>query len=59
MLGLDLDDPDEAVVRFAFDAAQRRAAWLRVVHGWSLPVSHGYGAAMDVGLNEELAGRIR
>ncbi|MFI6559402.1 universal stress protein [Streptomyces sp. NPDC050534] len=59
VLGLDLENPGEAVIRFAFEAAQHREARLKVVHGWSLPVSHGYGAAMDVGLDEELAERIR
>lgn len=59
VLGLDLENPGEAVIRFAFESAQRRGARLKVVHGWSLPGSHGYGAAMDVGRNEELAERIR
>ncbi|MFJ9535866.1 universal stress protein [Streptomyces sp. NPDC101225] len=59
VLGIDLEQPGESVIRFAFEAAQRRAAGLRVVHGWSLPASRGYGAAMDVGLNEEQAGLIR
>ncbi|MFC3571979.1 universal stress protein [Streptomyces yaanensis] len=35
VLGLDLKDPHEAVIELAFDAASRRAARLRVVHGWS------------------------
>jgi nucleotide-binding universal stress UspA family protein len=59
VLGLDLEHPDDTVIGFAFDAAQRRAAGLRVVHGWSLPASYGYGAAMDVGLNEELGEQVR
>ncbi|GGW42917.1 hypothetical protein GCM10010503_19310 [Streptomyces lucensis JCM 4490] len=33
VVGFDLDGTDEAVLRFAFDAASRRAAALRVVHG--------------------------
>jgi nucleotide-binding universal stress UspA family protein len=37
VLGLDLADPHDAVIEFAFAAASRRAAGLRVVHGWSLP----------------------
>jgi nucleotide-binding universal stress UspA family protein len=37
VLGLDLADPHDAVVEFAFAAASRRAAGLRVVHGWNLP----------------------
>ncbi|MFI9152446.1 universal stress protein [Streptomyces sp. NPDC053367] len=37
VLGLDLYRPHDAVLEFAFDAASRRAAELRVVHGWSRP----------------------
>jgi nucleotide-binding universal stress UspA family protein len=33
VVGVDLDRPDDAVLEFAFDAASRRAARLRVVHG--------------------------
>ncbi|MGP3948983.1 universal stress protein [Streptomyces sp. 7N604] len=43
VLGLDLTRPCDEVIEFAFDAAARRAAVLRVVHGWSLPPIHGYG----------------
>ncbi|MEI5525629.1 universal stress protein [Streptomyces brasiliscabiei] len=35
VLGLDLADPDDTVIAFAFDAASRRATGLRVVHGRS------------------------
>ncbi|MEU1479406.1 universal stress protein [Streptomyces sp. NPDC005760] len=59
VLGLDLENPADAVIGFAFEAAQRRAADLRVVHGWSLPAAYGYGAAMDAGLNDELAEQVR
>ncbi|MCD9874806.1 universal stress protein [Streptomyces guryensis] len=59
LLGLDLDNPGDELIGFAFDAAQRRAGGLRVIHGWSLPTSYGYGTAMDVGLNEELAEQVR
>lgn len=59
VLGLDLQDPEDAVTGFAFEAAQRRAADLRVVHGWSLPAAYGYGAAMDAGLDDELAEQVR
>ncbi|MCL6735972.1 universal stress protein [Streptomyces neyagawaensis] len=34
VVGLDLGAPDDLVLGFAFDAASRRAAALRVVHGW-------------------------
>jgi nucleotide-binding universal stress UspA family protein len=37
VLGLDLQHPAEALIDFAFEAAARRGARLRVVHGWSPP----------------------
>ncbi|GAA2473809.1 universal stress protein [Streptomyces longisporus] len=59
LLGLDLDDPGDVLIGFAFDAALRRASGLQIIHGWSLPTSYGYGTVMDVGLNEELAEQVR
>ncbi|MFF9818695.1 universal stress protein [Streptomyces sp. NPDC014006] len=59
VLGLDLENPEDAVIGFAFEAARHRAADLRVVHGWSLPAAYGYGAAMDAGLNDELTEQVR
>ncbi|GLX50904.1 stress-inducible protein [Streptomyces hygroscopicus subsp. hygroscopicus] len=48
VLGLDLTEPHDAVIEFAFDAASRRAARLRVVHGWKAePDVHD--AAADAG----------
>lgn len=47
LLGLDAGAPDAALVEFAFDAAARRSAPLRVVHGWNLPSSYAYGMAPD------------
>ncbi|CAL9649330.1 universal stress protein [Streptomyces sp. enrichment culture] len=44
VLGLDLHRPHDAVLAFAFDAASRRAAELRVVHGWSRPAHLGVAA---------------
>jgi nucleotide-binding universal stress UspA family protein len=41
VLGLDLHDPHDAVIGFAFDAASHRAAVLRVVHGRSPALSRG------------------
>ena len=56
VLGLDTDRPSEALIEFAFDAAARRAAALRVIHGWSLPPAYGYApGAMDPTLSEDLA----
>ncbi|MGQ4379781.1 universal stress protein [Streptomyces sp. SAS_267] len=47
VLGLDLEHADTSVIAFAFEAAARRTADLRVVHGWSLPAHRGYGGATD------------
>ncbi|MEU4874514.1 universal stress protein [Streptomyces sp. NPDC021608] len=58
VLGLDLDRPDDAVIGFAFDAASRRAAGLRVVHGRALPPYY-YGGELMPGLDDELAGQAR
>jgi hypothetical protein len=53
--GLDLENPDDSLIRFAFDAASRQAASLRIVHGWSLPpYYYGYGGALDPELNTQL-----
>ncbi|NEC84858.1 universal stress protein [Streptomyces sp. SID12501] len=61
VLGLDLglEDSDGAVIGFAFQAASRRAANLRVVHGWKPPSSSGYGAAFDIEPNAELGAQVR
>jgi nucleotide-binding universal stress UspA family protein len=60
VLGLDLENPDDSVLGFAFDAASRRAAGLRVVHGWSLPpYYYGYGGALDPQLNAELGAQVQ
>ncbi|GGN48448.1 stress-inducible protein [Streptomyces albiflavescens] len=60
VLGLDLENPDDTVIEYAFDAAARRAANLRVVHGWTLPpYYYGYGGALDPELNAELAAQVR
>ncbi|WP_225829805.1 universal stress protein [Streptomyces sp. NK08204] len=58
VLGLDPESTGDAVIGFAFDAAQRQAAGLRVVHGWTLPTAYGYGAAMDFVLNDELSEQV-
>lgn len=59
VLGLDLEEPGDAVVEFAFEAARRRAAVLRVVHGWNPAAVYGYGASLDAGLEAELAQETR
>jgi nucleotide-binding universal stress UspA family protein len=55
VLGLNPVKPDEAVLRFAFEAAADRGATLRVVHGWTPPACFGYPAAsVAPGLLDEL-----
>ncbi|GGZ20351.1 universal stress protein [Streptomyces poonensis] len=51
VLGLDTDHPDETVLTFAFEAAARRVAPLRVVHAWNLPPYFAYGLPADPELN--------
>ncbi|MEU3086057.1 universal stress protein [Streptomyces massasporeus] len=58
VLGLDLNRPHDAVIDFAFDAASRRAAPLRVVHGWTLPPYY-YGGALMPDLNAGMAEQVR
>lgn len=52
VLGLDLGDPCDEVIEFAFEAARTRGARLKVVHAWqpSSPISLGPG---DIGLVDE------
>jgi nucleotide-binding universal stress UspA family protein len=58
VLGLDLERPDERVIEFAFDAAARRAATLRVVHGWNAPLPDGTGSAgAEAAVRAEPAGQ--
>ncbi|MEV5732777.1 universal stress protein [Streptomyces sp. NPDC052292] len=42
VLGLDLDQADDTLMEFAFDAAARRKAALRVVHAWPEPPASFY-----------------
>ncbi|MFF3371763.1 universal stress protein [Streptomyces sp. NPDC002680] len=55
VLGLATDDPDPAVVEFAFEAASHRATSLRVVHGWNPPPYYAYGLSPDLELHDALA----
>ncbi|MFD4656937.1 universal stress protein [Kitasatospora sp. NPDC058444] len=55
LVGLDLTRPMDDVLAFAFDAAVRRRAPLRVVHIWSSPVSSEYTALQAVGLEGDLS----
>jgi nucleotide-binding universal stress UspA family protein len=57
LLALDVEGPDAALVEFAFDAAARRSAPLRVLHTWSPPpyYAYAYGMALDPEINRSLA----
>jgi nucleotide-binding universal stress UspA family protein len=55
VLGLDVAHPDETLIEFAFDAAQRRATSLHVVHGWNPPPYYAYGTTANPALHEALA----
>ncbi|MCQ8186892.1 universal stress protein [Streptomyces rugosispiralis] len=63
VLGLDLRRPAAPVLEFAFDAAARRAATLRVIHGWSPPPASGrpvpFGTGASAQVVSELADVLR
>ncbi|MFG2910409.1 universal stress protein [Kitasatospora sp. NPDC048286] len=46
VVGLDSDDPGEAVLAFAFAEAERRGAALRAVHGWEPLPAWAYGSML-------------
>ncbi|MFJ8114306.1 universal stress protein [Streptomyces sp. NPDC096132] len=54
VLGLDVERPDETLIEFAFDAAQRRGTSLRVVHGWNPPPYYAYSVPADPVLHEAI-----
>ncbi|MFI8301312.1 universal stress protein [Streptomyces nigra] len=56
VLGLDLHKPNDAVIDFAFDAASRRAARLRIIHGWTLPPYY-YGGELMPDMNDDMVKR--
>lgn len=49
VLGVDLGDPCDAVIEFAFEAARLRHARLHVVHAWQSPSPLGLGPG-EIGL---------
>ncbi|MFJ9870189.1 universal stress protein [Streptomyces sp. NPDC101165] len=52
VLGLDVDDPCDEVIEFAFEAATLRRARLRVVHAWQPPSAFGLGPG-DIALVDD------
>jgi nucleotide-binding universal stress UspA family protein len=59
VVGLELhDQTHDDVLRFAFEAASRRAAGLKVVHGWRLPpYGTAWAGAPDEAQQDELEAR--
>ncbi|GAA1914238.1 universal stress protein [Streptomyces sodiiphilus] len=58
VLGVDISRPCDELLQFAFEAADRRNATLRVIHGWSVPLV-GYESASAIPpVNGELAAQI-
>ncbi|MFD4873062.1 universal stress protein [Streptomyces sp. NPDC058420] len=57
VLGLDIESPDDGPTGFAFAAAARRGASLRVVHGWNPPAYYAYGLPVDLEVQDALARR--
>ncbi|QTD96429.1 universal stress protein [Streptomyces cyanogenus] len=55
VLGLDIDQPDDTLLEFAFDAAARRSAALRAVHAWPAPPASFHGFTADPALHDVLA----
>ncbi|MEV7690388.1 universal stress protein [Streptomyces bungoensis] len=55
VLGLDVADPDETLLAFAFEAAARRHVPLHVVHAWNPPPYYAYGMALEPAVEREMA----
>ncbi|NJP52190.1 universal stress protein [Streptomyces sp. SBST2-5] len=55
LLGLDVDDPSDELLAFAFAEAERRETGLRIVHGWNLPPYYVYGVPADPERYQEIA----
>lgn len=58
VLGLELHRPDDAVIDFAFDAASRRGAPLRIIHGWT-PPPYSYGGELMPDLRDGMVQQVR
>ncbi|MEV7127638.1 universal stress protein [Streptomyces sp. NPDC093260] len=54
VLGLDIDQPDDTLLEFAFDAAARRNTALRAVHAWPEPPTSFYRFPGDAELHDTL-----
>ncbi|MEU9480543.1 universal stress protein [Streptomyces sp. NPDC048191] len=54
VLGLDIDQADDTLLEFAFDAAARRRAPLRAVHAWPEPPTSFYRFSGDAELYDSM-----
>ncbi|MFB7462313.1 universal stress protein [Streptomyces sp. NPDC056224] len=52
--GLDIHQPGDRILAFAFEEAARRDGTLVVVHGWSPPPVLSYAPALDAGVLMEI-----
>ncbi|MFE7339576.1 MULTISPECIES: universal stress protein [Streptomyces] len=59
VVGVDLRQPSEPLLAFAFEEAARRRAPVRFLSAWTAPASYGFASAMDPGINEELGNGVR
>ncbi|MFD3742801.1 universal stress protein UspA [Streptomyces sp. CB00316] len=67
VLGVDIEQPCDPLLAFAFGEAARRDEELRIVHSWSPSPAYGYTAILDPGVGsglgrkaaEGLAGMVR
>ncbi|MGW0752492.1 universal stress protein [Streptomyces sp. NPDC002587] len=53
--GLDIHQPGDRILAFAFEEAARRDGTLVVVHGWSPPPVLSYAPALDAGVLLEIS----
>lgn len=54
VLGVDIDQPCDPLLAFAFGEAARRDEELRIVHSWSPPPAYGCSAVLDPGVGSGL-----
>lgn len=58
VVGVDVHEPCDALLTFAFDEAMRRDCTLRAVHGWSLPLALAQDPLPDKGVRREAAAEV-
>ncbi|MEW2625219.1 universal stress protein [Streptomyces sp. NPDC048106] len=53
VLGVDTTEPDDTVLAFAFEEAERRGTPVRALRTWSMPPYYAYGFAADPTFDQE------